>query len=90
MPKVISSRIKKNNKIKKPCKAFFIFNEALQWVKESKDELDISELAEMIDAFVFDQTNDYENISARRNQGFLKVRVGTMNLGKNGYQSTIY
>ena len=56
-------------------KAFFIFNEALQWVKENKDELDISELAEMIDAFVFDETNDYENISATRNQGFLKVKV---------------
>ena len=53
--------------------AYYLLNEALQWVISNPDEYDIAELAGMIEDFSTETTNDYANIACIRREPFIKV-----------------
>ena len=55
--------------------AFYLMNEALQWVISNTDESDIAELYGMIEMFQNEATNDFENISSHKLRGLLKSLI---------------
>jgi len=53
--------------------AFYLLNDAREWVMTNRDQYDIKEFAEMIKQFSNEPTNDYELICNYNRRKFLKT-----------------